>query len=194
MDRLAECKVAIDLQFTKKQKENKTQCLQSTVKWSAVKMRSVCSWDNEAPSGSGLPPVVVSTSVLVHEEPGTKNWEHLGTSLPSVKIQALPWQVAECLRASAFSGIKWEQQYPLRYREVVRIKWNNPGTVLRTELARWKRTMSATGNRVGGETGKPWEPGNLDSHPVSETLVCVTLIRSHNFSELRLWIQMRGKR
>ena len=27
------------------------------------------------------------------------------------------------------------------------------------------------GHGGGGEMGKPWEPENLDSHPVSETLI-----------------------
>ena len=57
----------------------------------------------------GVATVVMSNSIVINEEPGTKNWVHLGIRLPGVKIQALPWQGPECLCALVFSGVKWEQ-------------------------------------------------------------------------------------
>lgn len=96
---------------------------------------------------------------------------------------------------SRFSQVlNGNKQYFLPYRAVVRIKWNNPGKALRTELACRKQAMSATGaqwwwwwNGKALGTRKPGLSSCLsDSH-------CVTLIKSLNFSELQFQIQMRGK-
>ena len=90
--------------------------------------------------------------------------------------------------ASVSLGIKWAPQYSLPRRAVVRTEWNNPGQVLRAELAPRTQPLRAAGRGGRREMANSWEPGNLDSHPVSETLVM-----SSHFSELQFQIR-RGKR